>query len=223
MDKLVAIITQLGKGFGFSVGIFVFTIIFSIPLGLVIAKGRMSKNIVISSIFRFYISVMRGTPLMLQLLLVYFGPYYVFGITTGNIALGPFNYRFIATVIGFSLNYAAYFAEIFRSGLQSMPKGQYEAALVLGFSNTQTYFKIILPQVIKRVLPAVTNEVITLVKDTSLAQVLSVTEMFTAASKLASAQVSVVPFVVAGVFYYVFNAIIEMIMHALEKKMSYYQ
>ena len=154
---------------------------------------------------------------MLQLLLVYFGPYYVFGISTGNIEVGPFNYRFIATVIGFSLNYAAYFAEIFRGGIQSMPKGQYEAAQVLGFTPLQTYFKIILPQVVKRVLPSVTNEVITLVKDTSLAQVLAVTEMFTAASKLASAQVSVIPFVVAGVFYYVFNAIVGFAMGKIEK------
>lgn len=223
MDKLGAIFTQLINGFGFTLGIFFFTIIFSIPLGLLIAKGRMAKNPVVSAIFRVYISIMRGTPLMLQLLLVYFGPYYVFGISTGNIQVGPFNYRFIATIIGFSLNYAAYFAEIFRGGIQSMPKGQYEAAQVLGFTPLQTYFKIILPQVVKRVLPSVTNEVITLVKDTSLAQVLAVTEMFTAASKLASAQVSVIPFVVAGVFYYVFNGIIEIIMHTFEKKMSYYQ
>lgn len=223
MDKLGAIFTQLINGFGFTLGIFFFTIIFSIPLGLLIAKGRMAKNKIVSAIFRVYISIMRGTPLMLQLLLVYFGPYYVFGISTGNIQVGPFNYRFIATVIGFSLNYAAYFAEIFRGGIQSMPKGQYEAAQVLGFTPLQTYFKIILPQVVKRVLPSVTNEVITLVKDTSLAQVLAVTEMFTAASKLASAQVSVIPFVVAGVFYYVFNGIIEIIMHTFEKKMSYYQ
>ncbi len=223
MDKLGAIFTQLLNGFGFTLGIFFFTIIFSIPLGLLIAKGRMAKNKIVSAIFRVYISIMRGTPLMLQLLLVYFGPYYVFKVSTGNIQVGPFNYRFIATVIGFSLNYAAYFAEIFRGGIQSMPKGQYEAAQVLGFTPLQTYFKIILPQVVKRVLPSVTNEVITLVKDTSLAQVLAVTEMFTAASKLASAQVSVVPFVVAGVFYYVFNGIIEIIMHSIEKKMSYYQ
>ncbi|MCQ2468048.1 MAG: amino acid ABC transporter permease [Clostridia bacterium] len=223
MDKLGAIFTQLLNGFGFTLGIFFFTIIFSIPLGLLIAKGRMAKNKIVSAIFRVYISIMRGTPLMLQLLLVYFGPYYVFKVSTGSIQVGPFNYRFIATVIGFSLNYAAYFAEIFRGGIQSMPKGQYEAAQVLGFTPLQTYFKIILPQVVKRVLPSVTNEVITLVKDTSLAQVLAVTEMFTAASKLASAQVSVVPFVVAGVFYYVFNGIIEIIMHSIEKKMSYYQ
>jgi len=222
MDNLLSTLTQLWSGFRFTFGIFFFTIIFSIPLGLLVAKGRMAKNIVVSSIVRAYISIMRGTPLMLQLLLVYFGPYYIFGIKTGDIAFGPFNYRFIATVIGFSINYAAYFAEIFRGGIQSMSRGQYEAAQVLGFTRTQTYFRIILPQVIKRVLPSVTNEVITLVKDTSLAQVLAVTEMFTKASELASKQVSVMPFIVAGLFYYVMNALIEFIMNHAEKKMSYY-
>lgn len=223
MSQLLSTITQLGLGLIYTVAIFILTLLFSIPLGLLIARGRMAKNIIVSSIFRIYISIVRGTPLMLQLLLVFFGPYYIFGISTGKIAIGPLDYRFIATVIGFSLNYAAYFAEIFRGGIQSMPKGQYEAAQVLGFTKSQTYFKIILPQVIKRVLPSVTNEVITLVKDTSLAQVLALTEMFTAAKKLASAQVSVMPFIVAGVFYYVMNGIIELIMTSFEKKMNYYQ
>ena len=221
-EQILSMIEQLREGFEFSVGIFAFTILFSIPLGLLISKGRMSKNRVISSVFRFYISVMRGTPLMLQLLLVYFGPYYLFGVTTGNIEIGPFNYRFIASIIGFSLNYAAYFAEIFRGGIQSMPRGQYEAAQVLGFTRIQTYFKIILPQVFKRVLPSVTNEVITLVKDTSLAQVLAVTEMFTVAKNLASAQVSVIPFIAAGIFYYMFNLLVEVVMGRIEKSMSYY-
>ena len=159
---------------------------------------------------------------MLQLFLVFFGPYYLFRVSTGNIVIGPFDYRFIATIIAFSLNYAAYFAEIFRGGLQSMSKGQYEAATVLGFSRIQTYFKIILPQVVKRVLPSVSNEVITLVKDTSLAQVISVTEMFTRASAAASTQVSVIPFIAAGAFYYVTNLLIEVILNRVEKSMSYY-
>lgn len=223
MTLLLSTIKQLLSGLLFTLGIFGFTLLFSIPLGLLIARGRMAKNIIVSTIVRVYISIMRGTPLMLQLLLVYFGPYYIFGVSTGNINIGPFEYRFIATIIGFSLNYAAYFAEIFRGGIQSMPKGQYEAAQVLGFSKMQTYFRIILPQVIKRVLPSVTNEVITLVKDTSLAQVLSLTEMFTAAKQLASAQVSVMPFIVAGVFYYIMNGVIELIMTRFEKSMSYYQ
>ena len=221
-EKFLSTIKLLGQGFGFSFGIFIFTIIFSLPLGLIVAAGKMSKIKTISAIFTVYVSVLRGTPLMLQLLLVYFGPYYLFGVTTGNIEIGPFNYRFIASIIGFSLNYAAYFAEIFRGGIQSMSKGQYEAAQVLGFSKTQTYFKIILPQVVKRVLPSVGNEVITLVKDTSLAQVLAVTEMFTQASALASAQVSVMPFIVAGFFYYLMNVIIETLLGLLEKKMNYY-
>jgi polar amino acid transport system permease protein len=219
---LQSTILQLADGFRFTFGIFFFTIIFSIPLGLLVSKGRMSKIKIVSAIFRLYISVLRGTPLMLQLFLVYFGPYYLFKINLGNIQIGPFNYRFIATIIAFSLNYAAYFAEIFRGGIQSMSKGQYEAATVLGFSRMQTYFKIILPQVIKRVLPSVSNEVITLVKDTSLAQVISVAEMFTKASAAASAQVSVIPFIVAGAFYYITNLLIEAILNRVEKSMSYY-
>ena len=221
-ENLISTVKLLGQGFAFSFGIFIFTILFSLPLGLLVASGRMSKIKTISVFFKTYISILRGTPLMLQLLLVYFGPYYLFGVTTGNIQIGPFNYRFIATVIGFSLNYAAYFAEIFRGGIQSMSKGQYEAAQVLGFSKSQTYFKIILPQVVKRVLPSVGNEIITLVKDTSLAQVLAVTEMFTQASALASAQVSVMPFIVAGLFYYLMNLVIETLLGLLEKSMNYY-
>lgn len=216
MDIVWSTLTQLSQGLGYTLAIFGLTLIFSIPLGLLVCKGRMSKLLPVSAIFRLYISVLRGTPLMLQLLLVYFGPYYIFRVNLGN------NYRFIATIIAFSLNYAAYFAEIFRGGIQSMSKGQYEAATVLGFSKAQTYFKIILPQVVKRVLPSVSNEIITLVKDTSLAQVLSVTEMFTKASAAASKQVSVMPFIVAGLFYYFMNLIIEVILNRLEKSMSYY-
>ena len=222
MEVFWSTVTQLASGLKFTLGIFFLTILFSIPLGLLVARGRMAKNVVVSTIVRVYISVMRGTPLMLQLLLVYFAPYYIFNISLRDLAVGPLDYRFVATVIGFSLNYAAYFAEIFRGGIQSMPQGQYEAATVLGFTRMQTYFRIILPQVIKRVLPSVTNEVITLVKDTSLAQVLSVTEMFTSAKNLASSQVSVMPFIVAGLFYYIMNGVIEIIMNRAEKKMNYY-
>ena len=222
MEQFGPTIIQLADGFRFTLGIFFFTVIISIPLGLLVAKGRMSKLKIVSLIFSIYISILRGTPLMLQLFLVYFGPYYLFKVNTGSIVIGPFNYRFIATIIAFSLNYAAYFAEIFRGGIQSMPYGQYEAATVLGFSRIQTYFKIILPQVVKRVLPSVSNEVITLVKDTSLAQVISVAEMFTKASAAASTQVSVMPFIVAGAFYYLMNLLIEAIMNRVEKSMSYY-
>jgi polar amino acid transport system permease protein len=188
---------QLAGGMVKSIGIFVLTLLFSLPLGLLICFGRMSRNKVVSTIFKVYISLMRGTPLMLQLLVVYFGPFYLFQMSIGGA------YRFIAIIIGFSLNYAAYFAEIYRSGIESMPKGQYEAAKVLGYSKQQTFVKIILPQVIKRILPAVTNEVITLVKDTSLAFALAYMEMFTIAKQIAAANTTFVPFIVAAVFYYV--------------------
>ena len=222
MDNLRSTITQLLSGMTFTLMIFILTLLFSWPLGLLVAKGRMSRNCLLSGATRFYISVMRGTPLMLQLLIVYFGPWYLFKIPLRNLSIGQLDYRFVATIIGFSVNYAAYFAEIFRGGIQSMPQGQYEAAQLLGFSKSQTFFRIIMPQVIKRVLPSVTNEVITLVKDTSLAQVLAVSEMFIAAKSLASTQVSVIPFIVAGVFYYLMNGVIEIGMNSLERKLNYY-
>ena len=186
--------SQLAGGMLVSTQIFVVTLVFSLPLGLLISFGRMSKNRVIQGIVKAYISVMRGTPLMLQLMVVYFGPYYLFKIKIGN------GYRLWAAFIGFIINYAAYFAEIYRSGIQSMPAGQYEAAKILGYSKPQTFFKIILPQVMKRILPSITNEVITLVKDTSLAFSISVLEMFAIAKALASSQTSLMPFVAAGVF-----------------------
>ncbi|MBP3853279.1 MAG: amino acid ABC transporter permease, partial [Erysipelotrichaceae bacterium] len=193
------------------------TLLFSLPLGLLIAFGRMSKNPVIRNIVKVYISIMRGTPLMLQLLVVYFGPYYLLGMSISSA------YRGVAVIIAFSLNYAAYFAEIYRSGIESMPQGQYEAAKVLGYSKQQTFFTIIFPQVIKRILPALTNEVITLVKDTSLAFSIAYMEMFTQAKALAAAQKSMLPFVAAAIFYYVFNFVVAMVMEYFEKKMSYYQ
>lgn len=214
---LEKMILQLIGGMLVSIQIFVVTLLFSLPLGMVVAFGRMSKNKLIQTITKAYISVMRGTPLMLQLMVVYFGPYYLFGIKVSN------SYRIIAVLIGFVINYAAYFAEIYRSGIQSMPIGQYEAAQLLGYSKSQTFFKIILPQVIKRILPSVTNEVITLVKDTSLAFTVSVMEMFTIAKALASSQASMIPFVAAGIFYYVFNFIVAVVMEVIEKKLSYYQ
>ena len=208
-------VSQLAGGMLVSTEIFVVTLLFSLPLGLLIAFGRMSKNKILQGIVKTYISIMRGTPLMLQLMVVYFGPYYLFGIK-----IKSNNYRLIAAMIGFVINYAAYFAEIYRSGIQSMPAGQYEAAKLLGYSRSQTFFRIILPQVI---LPSVTNEVITLVKDTSLAFTISVLEMFAIAKALASSQTSMIPFVAAGVFYYVFNLIVAVAMEWIEKKLSYYQ
>ncbi len=211
------IVSQLAGGMLVSIQIFVVTLIFSLPLGMVVAFGRMSGNPVIRGGVKAYISVMRGTPLMLQLMVVYFGPFFLFGVRVGN------GYRLWAALIGFVINYAAYFAEIYRGGIQSMPAGQYEAAQLLGYSNSQTFLKIILPQVAKRILPSVTNEVITLVKDTSLAFTISVAEMFTTAKALASSQASMMPFVAAGLFYYIFNLVVAMAMEYAEKKMSYYQ
>lgn len=208
---------QLGKGMIVSVEIFILTLLFSLPLGLVISFGRMSKNIFIRTVTKVYISIMRGTPLMLQLLVVYFAPYYVFGI---KISAG---YRFVAVILAFVINYAAYFAEIYRSGIESMPIGQYEAAKVLGYNKFQTFFKIILPQVIKRILPSVTNEIITLVKDTSLAFAIAQAEMFTIAKQIAASQTSVMPLMMAGVYYYVFNLVVAVIMEKVEKAFAYYR
>ncbi len=215
--SFIDITRQLAGGMAVSIQIFVVTLLFSLPLGLLVAFGRMSKNRLISSIVKIYISIMRGTPLMLQLMVVYFGPYYIFKIRISN------SYRLWAAFIGFVINYAAYFAEIYRSGIQSMPVGQYEAAKLLGYNKVQTFFVIILPQVIKRILPSVTNEVITLVKDTSLAFTISVAEMFTTAKALASAQTSMMPYVAAAIFYYVFNFIVAWLMELSEKKMNYYR
>lgn len=215
--KLYILLLKLCEGMIVSFEIFALTLIFSLPLGLFVAFGRMSKNFIVRNLVKIYISIMRGTPLMLQLMVVYFGPYYIFGITLSK------NYRFLAVIIGFVINYAAYFAEIYRGGIESMDRGQYEAAKILGYSKSQTFVRIIFPQVIKRILPAVTNEVITLIKDTSLAFVISVSEMFTAAKAIASAQASAFPFIVAGVFYYVFNYVVAFIMELAEKKVSYYR
>ncbi len=208
---------QLGAGMVVSAEIFFLTLILSLPLGLVLSFGRMSKNRLIRAVSKVYISVMRGTPLMLQLMVVYFGPFYLFGIKITS------SYRFVAVIIGFVLNYAAYFAEIYRGGIESMAIGQYEAAKILGYSKVQTFFKIIFPQVVKRILPPVTNEVITLVKDTSLAFVIAVSEMFTSAKAIAAAQTTMVPFVIAGIFYYVFNLLVAFVMEKLEKKLDYYR
>lgn len=215
--ETMTMLQQLGEGMIVSVEIFLLTLLFSLPLGLIVSFGRMSKNLVVNSFIKIYIAIMRGTPLMLQLIVVYFAPYYVFGIKISQ------SYRFVATIIAFSINYAAYFAEIYRSGIESMPVGQYEAAKVLGFNKAQTFFKIILPQVIKRILPPVTNETITLVKDTSLAFVIAVTEMFTIAKQISAKEANVMPLMVAGAFYFVFNYVVAFIMERIEKKLSYYR
>lgn len=211
------VLLQLSEGLAVSVEIFFLTLLFSLPLGLLVAFGRMSKNGLLRTITKVYISIMRGTPLMLQLIVVYFGPYYLFHVRISAA------YRFIAVIIGFAVNYAAYFAEIYRGGIESMPRGQYEAAQVLGYSRMQTFFLIILPQVIKRILPSVTNEIITLVKDTSLAFVIAVAEMFTVAKQIAAAETTVVPLMIAGVYYYIFNLVVAMAMERIEKHYRYYE
>ncbi len=217
------IIQQLSEGLLVSVAIFALTLLFALPLGLLIALGRMSKNLIVRNIFKIYISIMRGTPLMLQLFVWFFGPYYLFGIRLGDLSFCGIDYRFTAVIIGFSLNYAAYFAEIYRGGIESIAKGQYEAAAVLGYSRRAAFLRIILPQVIKRIIPPVTNEVITLVKDTSLAFSLSVLEMFTIAKEISSTNTTMMPFVIAGVFYYIFNFLVAGAMGMLEKKLNYYK
>ena len=211
------VLWKLGEGLLVSLGIFAITLLFSLPLGLLVAFGRMHKNPLISGIIKIYISFMRGTPLMLQLFMVYYGPYYIF-----KVSLHP-GYRMTAVYIGFILNYAAYFAEIYRSGIQSMDRGQYEAAEILGYSKMQCFFRIVLPQVWKKILPSITNEVISLVKDTSLAFSISVMEMFTQAKALSSSQSSMFPLIMAGVLYYIFNFVVAFIMEQMEKKMAYYQ
>ncbi|MBR0472527.1 MAG: amino acid ABC transporter permease [Methanosphaera sp.] len=213
---LSTVISELSEGMITSIEIFLLTLLFSIPLGLLIAGGRMSSFKPLQWLMKIYISIMRGTPLMLQLIVVFFGPYYIFGMT-----LSP-EYRMIAVIIAFSINYAAYFAEIFRGGIESIPKGQYEAAQVLGYNRIETFFIIILPQVIKIVLPSITNEVITLVKDTSLSVVIALPEMFTVAKQIAAADASISALLVAGVFYYVFNVIVAFVMERFENRLSYY-
>ena len=203
-------------GLGVSVEIFIFTLMIALPLGFPIALGRMSSNGIISGIFRIYISIVRGTPLMLQIIFVYFAPYIFFKMPLSRYP------RLLATVLAFGFNYAAYFAEIYRGGILSIDRGQHEAAKALGMTKAQTFFMIILPQTVKRVIPAVGNEVITLVKDTSLAFTIAVTEMFTIAKQLSSANTTMTPLIAAGAFYYIFNYLVAYGMERLEKRFSYY-
>lgn len=239
--EYLSIIQQLAGGMLATLVIFVMTLVFSMPLGLLVTFGRMSKwtpfafllpenkfeatylkkwigNFKpIQFLAKVYISILRGTPLMLQLLVVYFGPYYVFGISLSK------GYRFIAVLIGFAINYAAYFAEIYRSGIESIPVGQYEAASVLGYNKSQTFLKIVFPQMVKRILPPVTNEIITLVKDTAMAFVLTYAEMFTLAKQIAASKTTIMPLFIAGIFYFVFNAVVAYVMERVERALSYYR
>ena len=223
--KLTTMVSMLLGGMGKSILIYILTLVGALPLGLLVAFGRMSNLSIrfwgyrfkpIQLLVKLYISIMRGTPLMLQLMVIFFGPYYLFRVSVTD------GYRFAAVVIGFIINYAAYFCEIYRGGIEAIPKGQYEAAQVLGYSRSRTFLTIILPQVVKRILPAVTNEIITLVKDTSMAFTVAYQEMFSIGRQIANSQSSFMPFVIAGVFYYVFNFIVAFIMERCEKRLSYY-
>ena len=214
--SLMTMIAKMFEGLSGTCAIFFLTLLFSLPLGMGVAMLRMSKSKIISNITRFIISVLRGTPLMLQLIAITYGPYYLFHFSVSRNKLIP-------VVIAFAINYAAYFAEIYRSGIESIPVGHYEAAEILGYSKIQTFFRIILPQVIKRIMPSITNEVVTLVKDTSMAFTVSYQEMFTIGKQIANSETSFMPFVVAGVFYFLFNAIVDYVMGKAEKSMNYYQ
>ena len=213
---LLTMIVKMGEGLSNTCAIFSLTLLFSLPLGMVVALLRMSKNWLVSNVTRFFISILRGTPLMLQLLAVTYGPYYLWDVPVARNKLIP-------VVIAFAINYAAYFAEIYRGGIESMPVGQYEAAEVLGYTKTQTFIHIILPQVFKRVMPSITNEVVTLVKDTSIAFTVSYQEMFTIGKQISNSEGSFTPFLVAGVFYFVFNAVVDFVMGRIEKRMRYYK
>ena len=209
-------LSSMGEGMLRSCAIFILTILFSMPLGMIVMFLRRSRFTIVREITKIYIAIMRGTPLMLQLLMWYFGPYYLFGMNIRG-------YRFTAILLSFSMNYAAYFAEIYRGGMETIPVGQYEAAEILGYNKVQTFFKIILPQVLKAILPSVTNEIITLVKDTSLAFTLAYNEMFSIAKQIAASQTSFMPFVIAGVFYFAANYLVAFIMERIEKAFDYYK
>lgn len=214
---MLEMLLELLDGLWVTVQIFAFTLLIALPLGVPVALGRMSSNRVVAGFFRGYISIVRGTPLMLQILFVYFSPFYLFGMPLNGYP------RLMATIIAFSLNYAAYFSEIYRGGILSIDAGQWEAAKALGLSRWMAFVRIILPQMVKRVLPAVGNEVITLVKDTSLAFTISVTEMFTVAKQSAAANTTMVPLIAAGVFYYLFNYVVAWTLERIERAFAYYR
>ena len=215
-EQFPVVFAALNTGFLQTLKLFAVTLLGAIPLGLIISFGSMARFKPLAYLTRTVVWIFRGSPLMLQLLAVTYGPYYLFELPVSRNKLIP-------VVIAFAINYAAYFAEIYRGGIESMPVGQYEAAEVLGYTKVQTFIHVILPQVFKRIMPSITNEVVTLVKDTSMAFTVSYQEMFTIGKQIANSETSFVPFLVAGVFYFVFNAIVDFVMGRVEKRMSYYQ
>lgn len=206
-------------GTGITLSLFFFTLIFSVPLALPICMGRMSKNKILSKITNLFLLIIRGTPLMLQLLIVYFVPKFIWLKIFNSTINWP---SYIAAIVAFSINYASYFAEIYRGGIESIPKGQYEAAKVLGYKSKQTFFRIILPQVVKRIMPSMGNEVITLVKDTSLVTIISIQELMFFAKSSANRMVSFWPLLIAGIFYFVMNWLVSHAFSKIEKKLAYY-
>ncbi len=203
----------LFTGIGMSLKLFIITLIISIPFGILVAILRNSKCKIVAFIMKLYILLIRGTPIMLQIIVVYFGPYYLFKISYD---------RFVAIIIAFVINYAAYFSEIFRSGINSISEGQKEAAYTLGFNKVQTFILILLPQIIKNVLPPISNEVVSLLKTTSLAQIIGVTEMFALAQKQASYNFSVIPLCIAGGYYLILTFLVSIMFRVFEKKLEYY-
>lgn len=210
-ERLLKLVEILLQGAGVTLKIFALTLVLSIPLGMLVSVGRMSRRWFVRGPVYVYIYVMRGTPLMLQILFIYFALLKLCGMD-----------RFPAVIIAFTVNYAAYFAEIFRGGILAVPRGQREAAQVLGYGKAQTFFRIILPQVIKNVILPVTNEVITLVKDTALASTVAVAELMTLAKKQVTGSSSIEPYVVAILFYLVLNGLAEQACKFVERKLSYY-
>jgi polar amino acid transport system permease protein len=205
---------DLLEGFLANCEIFVFTLIFSIPLGLIISFGSMTKFRPVKYLTKTIVWIIRGTPLMLQLFVVFYVPGLVFGI--------PFKSRMTAALIGFIINYACYFSEIFRGGIESIPKGQYEAGQVLGLTKSQTFFKIVLFQVVKRIVPPMSNEIITLVKDTSLARIIAVSEILMSAERF-SGRGLIWPLFYTGVYFLLFNGVLTVLFNKIEKKLDYYK
>lgn len=214
------VMTELTVGFGETIKLFILTLVGAIPLGLVISFGSMSKIKPIKAITRFFVWIMRGTPLMLQLIVVYYGPGLIFHENVWGMGTAG---RFIAVIVAFVINYAAYFSEIFRGGIESIPQGQYEAGQVLGLTKSQIFRKIVLLQVIKRIIPPMSNEIITLVKDTSLARVIAVYELIWVGQAFIKSAGIIWPLFMTAVYYLAFTGILTVALRSLEKKFEYFK
>ncbi|WP_318664248.1 amino acid ABC transporter permease [Treponema sp.] len=216
-DKIADMLKVMMQGTVISLQAFIFTLLFAVPLAALICAGRMSKLKVVKYPIQLLLLIVRGTPLMLQLITVYFV------LPMALSSLGIKIDRFVAAVIALSINYACYFAEIYRGGFESISHGQYEACTVLGYNRWQTFIHIICPQVIKRIVPAMGNETMTLVKDTALVNVIGISELLIVSKKMASSMANILPLFIAGVFYLLMNAVVAFAFNKLEKKLSYYK